>query len=250
MLPFTICPKSTPLQFLYLLYHLKDCNMSHIRNIHFSIPCKENINDMSSCDQGKHCNACERTIIDFRNKSQEELDKLKKTNKQICGIYSEKQVAKGYESYFQLAAATVRAIGLSGSFQSIHAQEETDPFKFPTTNTNTVVCTTVSNENLIIGTIYDEYPEYPGGIKAMRCFFEENLVYPSDSVEGKVYVSLVVDTIGRVTNVIIKKSLSPLADAEVVRVIKLMIFKPARINGKAVNSKISLPVSFSLDRKK
>jgi TonB family protein len=92
-------------------------------------------------------------------------------------------------------------------------------------------------------------PEYPGGMKAMICFFEENLVYPSDSVQGRVAISAIVDTSGRVQQVKIRKSLGPLADAEVIRVVKLMIFKPALLNGKPVKSSIALPVSFHLGRK-
>jgi TonB family protein len=228
----------------YTFRILHSADMHPIRTIHFSFPCKEDIDAMDSCDQGKHCKTCDRTIIDFRDKSQEELDELKKSNKHICGIFSEKQVAKGSENYRQLVAKTILAIGLSAFSREVNAQEEIDPFKFPTAIQDT------SRKNVVVGVIMDEVPEpeYPGGIKAMRCFFAENLVYPADSVEGKVYVSVIVDTLGRVTNIQIKKPLSPLADAGVVRVAKLMVFKPAILNGKPVNSRISIPCSFSLGK--
>lgn len=225
--------------------------MSAIRNIHFSLPCKENINDMDSCGSDKHCKACERKIIDFRNKTQEELNELKKDNETICGIFSEKQVAKGYERYFQLAAATVLTVGLSGSFQNLYAQEEPDPFKFPTESKTTETETGNDVIDDIVGVIiYDEQmAEYPGGIAAMKSFLQENIVYPADSVEGKVYVSVTVDTKGIVSNVKVKRSLSPLADAEVIRVVKLMVFKPALLDGKPVQSTFSLPVSFNRGKK-
>lgn len=224
--------------------------MLPIRDIRFSFPCKENINDMTSSEQGKHCSSCKRTIIDFRNKSTEELDLLKETNKEICGIFSEKQVAKGYENYRQLVATTVFTLGIGVLSSTIHAQEETDPFKFPSTISKDT--TSFEDKNAIVGFIIHETEvepptaDYPGGIAAIRSFFKENIIYPSDSVEGKVYISIIVDTLGRVTNVRIKKSLSPLADAEVVRVAKMMIFNPARVNGKPVNSRIYLPCTFRL----
>jgi len=149
---------------------------------------------------------------------------------------------------FKLAVSTVLTFGLCSSFLSTYAQEDVDPFKSPTTNTHSVSCRDVPGKNDAV-IIDDSYPDYPGGIIAIRSFLSENIVYPSDNVEGKVYVSLTVDTSGRVTNVQIKKSLSPLADAEVVRVMKLMVFKPALVNGKPVNSRISLPCSFSLGKK-
>jgi TonB family protein len=220
--------------------------MALIRNIQFSLPCREDIHGMDSCRQEKHCKSCDRTIIDFRNKSGEELENVKKGNQTICGIFSEKQVARGYENYFQLAAATVLALGLSIS--DLHAQEETDPFKFPVSHDTLKENT---SENILVGVVMaeDPTPEYPGGMKAMIRFFQENLAYPSDSVQGKVYISAIVDTSGRIQQVKIRKSLSPLADAEVMRVVKLMIFKPALLNGKPVKSSIALPVSFSMGKK-
>lgn len=224
--------------------------MSSIKNIRFSLPCKENINDMASCGLDKYCKTCNRTIIDFRNKSVEELEQLKKTNQSICGIFSEKQVAKGYERYFQFAAATVLTVGLSGSLQNFHAQEEPDPFKLPVTKSSRAVCPTAPEQMDIVGVIIDDSPEYPGGMVALKDFLKENIVYPADSIEGKVYVSFTVDTLGRAKDIKIKRSLSPLADAEVIRVVKLLVFKPALIEGKPIHSKFSLPVTFSRGKKK
>lgn len=200
---------------------------------------------MDSCGLNKHCKTCDRKIIDFRSKSAEELDQLKKTNQSICGIFTEKQVAKGYERYFQLAATTALTIGLSNCFQNLHAQEETDPFKFPTTKSHGAVCPTVPAQSDIVGVIVDDSPEYPGGFTALKDFLKENIVYPADSIEGKVYISFTVDTLGHVTDIKIKKSLSPLADAEVIRVAKLLVFKPALLEGKPIHSKFSLPVTFN-----
>lgn len=194
-------------------------------------------------DGGKFCNSCERTITDFRNRTKEELQEVLKVNKKVCGIFSEKQVAKGYENYHQLVATTVLAIGISMLSPEIQAQEETDPFQ--TTLNPTKKDTVRVEENVIVGVIIDdEYPEYPGGLQALRDFISTNLVYPSDSTEGKVWVSFVVDTTGRTQNIQIKKSVSPLGDAEVIRVVRLMQFIPAKRNGKPVHSKMNLPVTF------
>lgn len=219
--------------------------MPPIKNIRFSLPCTERIDEMDTCATNKYCKTCRRTVIDFRNKTAEEMELLKQTTPGLCGIFSEKQVAKGYERYFQLAAASMLTIGLSTSFQNLHAQEETDPFIFSPPKTNQVVCPTVPAQNDVVGVIIDDSPEYPGGFQAMKDFLKENIVYPADSVEGKVYISFTVDTLGHVTNIQIKKSLSPLADAEVIRVVKLLVFKPALLEGKPIQSKFSLPVTFS-----
>ncbi len=202
---------------------------------------------MTSCDLGKHCSSCKHTIIDFRNKSTEELDLLRETNKNICGIFSEKQVAKGYENYRQLAATTILTFGIGILSTNVQAQEETDPFKFPASVSKDTVSR--ENENVLVGVIIDDYPEYPGGISAIRNFFKENIIYPSDSIEGKVVVSFTVDTLGRTQNIQIRKSLSPLADAEIIRVVGLMVFKPAKHDGKPINSKMNLPFTFRLEKR-
>lgn len=176
----------------------------------------------------------------------EELDRLRETNKDICGIFSEKQVAKGYENYRQLVAATVLTFGIGLLSTTIHAQEETDPFKFPAPVSKDTVSR--ENENALVGVIIDDYPEYPGGILAMRNFFKDNVIYPSDSIEGKVAVLFTVDTLGRTQNIQIKKSLSPLADAEIIRVVGLMVFKPAMHDGKPIVSKMRLPFTFHREK--
>lgn len=167
----------------------------------------------------------------------------------IYRFFSKKRVSKEYELFLQLVLVTILTIASIGISGNIYAQEETDPFKFPSAKTNGVACGTVPSETEISSPI-DDSPEYPGGIAAMKTFLQENIIYPSDSIEGKVYISAIVNSKGIVTSVKIKKSLSPLADAEVIRVAKLLVFKPALVNGKPVNSTFSLPVNFSREKKK
>ncbi|MDR0801667.1 energy transducer TonB [Fluviicola sp.] len=146
----------------------------------------------------------------------------------------------------QLVAATVLGLFLSPETK---AQEETDPFKI---RGNFSQKDTTQKKEITLTPpfiIDDEPPEYPGGTVAMWNFFKENSVYPSDSVEGKVVLSFIVDTTGKVQNIKVRKSLSPLADAEVIRMVQLINFIPAKRNGKPVPAAMLLPFTFTLDRK-
>ena len=65
-------------------------------NINISIPnsCHEDWNKMTPNQQGAHCKVCCKTVIDFTNKTDEELKKyfLKRTNESICGRFNENQI--------------------------------------------------------------------------------------------------------------------------------------------------------------
>lgn len=92
------------------------------------------------------------------------------------------------------------------------------------------------------------------GYPALYNYFGRNLRYPpsavKDSVEGVVNVAFVIDQSGRATQIVIEKSPGMEFDKEVVRLIENMpLWKPASYGGRPVESRISLPVTFSLVRK-
>jgi TonB family protein len=80
----------------------------------------------------------------------------------------------------------------------------------------------------------------------MRQFIRDNLIYPSGQcLEGRVYVSFIVDTIGNVKDVEIKRGLSEEADKEAVRIVTLLTFIPGTFHGEPAEMKLVLPISFS-----
>jgi len=98
----------------------------------------------------------------------------------------------------------------------------------------------------------EQYPEYPGGLEAMRSFLSKNLAYPraasSAGVSGRVYVSFVVNTDGSLTDVQVLKGIGFGCDEEAVRVVKKMpSWKPGKQSGRSVRVKFNLPISFTLE---
>ena len=82
-----------------------------------------------------------------------------------------------------------------------------------------------------------EFPEYPGGNNEMLQIIYRNLRYPiidqENKVQGKVIVSLFVDSIGNLVNLKIVKSLSKTLDFECFRVISLFKkMKPGKVDGE------------------
>jgi protein TonB len=97
----------------------------------------------------------------------------------------------------------------------------------------------------------DEEAQFPGGRSKLMEFLGRNLQYPSLPLElgiqGKSYFQFVVDKKGEISRikVIRKFDECPECDAEAKRVIsKMPIWKPAKKNGKNVDSYFQMPINF------
>lgn len=98
----------------------------------------------------------------------------------------------------------------------------------------------------------EQYPEYPGGLEAMRTFLGKNLHYPTAAsaagVGGKVYVSFVVNIDGSLTDIQVLKGIGFGCDEEALRVIqKMPRWKPGKQSGQTVRVKYNLPIVFALE---
>jgi TonB family protein len=97
--------------------------------------------------------------------------------------------------------------------------------------------------------ITQEAAEFPGGKSAWIAYLSENLTYPKklkkEKISGQVIAKIYIDTTGMINKVEIIKSLHPLLDEEVIRVIKgSPKWKPAKLNGKAVLMTFKQPINF------
>jgi TonB family protein len=100
--------------------------------------------------------------------------------------------------------------------------------------------------------VVEELPQFPGGKDAMTSWIVSNIKYPAEAVKskitGKVLVNFMVTTKGKIENVVVIKSVSPVLDAEAKRVISSMPdWKPGAQAGKNVPVQIQVPVEFKLN---
>jgi TonB family protein len=105
----------------------------------------------------------------------------------------------------------------------------------------------------IIFTIVETMPQFPGGDSGIRKYLQQNLTYPSKArkagVEGKVYVSFIVNSAGKVTDVKIIKGIGEACDEKAFQVINNMPFwKPATQQGRPVSVRFVVPIYFKLHR--
>jgi TonB family protein len=90
------------------------------------------------------------------------------------------------------------------------------------------------------------------GYPSLYAYFDKELKYPTnpnDSIQGIVTVSFAVTKEGKVDLIKIENSLGPAFDAECIRVIQNMPnWKPATIDGKPVQTRLSIPLSFKVKK--
>ncbi len=98
-------------------------------------------------------------------------------------------------------------------------------------------------------------PVFVGGNKAMVSYLEDNVKFPKDALdkqeEGLVFVDFVITKSGTVRDVEVteqtNEDVDPSFRSEAARVVSSMPkWVPGRQNGKAVDVKFSLPVSFQI----
>jgi protein TonB len=80
----------------------------------------------------------------------------------------------------------------------------------------------------------------------------QTIIYPPAAIEqgvqGKVYVSFLVEKDGSVSEITIDRGVSAEIDEEVKRLMQIMpAWKPAELDGRLVRSGFRLPVNFRLD---
>jgi TonB family protein len=91
----------------------------------------------------------------------------------------------------------------------------------------------------------DIFPTYKfDGELGLYKFLNDSIRYPEEFIEGKVYVSFIVDTIGKIKDAIILKGLNEESNKEVLRVVSKLEFIPGESKGKKVEVKYNLSFIF------
>ncbi|HHW60134.1 MAG: energy transducer TonB [Bacteroidales bacterium] len=102
-----------------------------------------------------------------------------------------------------------------------------------------------------IFTFVEEYPEFPGGEKALYEYIKNNIRYPevarTSGITGTVYVQFVVEKDGSISDVKVLRGIGGGCDEEAVRVVKSMPkWKPGKQRGQPVRVYYTLPIDFKL----
>ena len=99
--------------------------------------------------------------------------------------------------------------------------------------------------------IVEDMPEFPGGELALRKYIANAIKYPviaqENGIQGKVYVTFVVDKDGGISDARIARGVDPSLDKEALRVVNaLPKWKPGKQRGKPVRVSYTVPINFVL----
>ena len=108
-----------------------------------------------------------------------------------------------------------------------------------------------ADDEAVVFRIVEDMPQYPGGATEFMKWLTRNLKYPKylepQRVQGKVVAEFIVNTDGSITDVAIVKSLHPVCDREVLRVLRMMPrWTPGIHNDQPCRTKVCIPVVFKL----
>ncbi len=110
----------------------------------------------------------------------------------------------------------------------------------------------ITNDKDSIYVYVNQMPEFPGGVKGMMEYINNNINYPyeaqQEGIGGKIYIQFEVKKDGSIGKTKILKSVHPLLDEEALRVVKsLPKFIPGMKEGIPVNVWQSIPIQFKID---
>lgn len=106
-------------------------------------------------------------------------------------------------------------------------------------------------EEAPIFTVVESMPEFKGGMPELYKYLGNNIKYPvmakESGIQGKVYVTFVVERDGSITDVRVLRGIGGGCDEEAVRVVQDMPnWTPGKQRGKPVRVQYNLPVRFTL----
>jgi TonB family protein len=155
---------------------------------------------------------------------------------------------------FALPALLLVLFLFTAGTSGILTAQDTQQKPNTTTEQKAVTQEKASTEDVVF-VVVEKMPEYPGGDDALTKFLVSNIKYPVEAktkgIQGRVFVTYVVEKDGAVTNVKILRGIGGGCDEEAIRVVSSMPkWTPGEQRGEAVRVQFNLPIMFSLDDKK
>jgi protein TonB len=103
----------------------------------------------------------------------------------------------------------------------------------------------------VIFDVVETQPNPPGGMSGWNKYLSDNLKYPTQArrmgVEGTVIVVFVINTDGSIQDVEVLRGIGGGCDEEAVKIVKgAPKWEPGKQRGKAVRTRMRLPIRFKL----
>lgn len=115
------------------------------------------------------------------------------------------------------------------------------------------VAAVVDDNKVYDMTLLEVQPSFPGGMDKFYNYLSKSIRYPvmaaEANIQGKVFVSFVVELNGELTDIHVLRKLGGGTDEEAIRVLKASPpWIPGIQNGRKVRVKYNIPISFALSQ--
>ena len=178
-------------------------------NLTIPEPCKQNWDDMIPNSEGKHCNSCQKTVVDFSNFTDKELvEFFKKAQGEVCGRISSYQcnrpmpiMEKSNNAFFQRALfGGALLAGIAGTAKGQMFNHSAAPVMAPIYNGSVYTFakydhpqTTKSQvhkslDRTIQGKVVDEKTKEP--IQNVEVYLDETSNYATTDSTGKFELNI------------------------------------------------------------
>jgi hypothetical protein len=210
--------------------------------VRLTFTCNRNWEDMTAVKDGRFCNNCQKKVVDFTDKTNDEIAAyLMNSTTQVCGRFQNTQLASAlpkplWKRWLSAAAMFVTVfIGI----KEASAQQQPISVK--------LVDSTASRSPNSIGEvlIVRNDAQFPGGQDALQNYLITNL-HHIKGVHGTLKTTFFVERDGSLTNIKIVKGLNDQANEEAIRVLKESPkWVPRSLyNGTAIKQGYNLLISF------
>ncbi|GAB2458760.1 hypothetical protein GCM10011375_08240 [Hymenobacter qilianensis] len=248
-------------------------------------PCTVDEQHLTPQALGHHCDLCNRLVQDFTNSTLAELEQARAASPdgRVCGRFAPQQLVPVVRHQpkiqlrpklrrFLVALVLVCGLGLTrlealaqvqkAAHQCSRHPDSTLKFKI-SEQLNPITLTSDLEQvlapvgelpkpeiKLVMGFVAEVMPVYKnGGEEGLTKFIRENMKYPiSSRPVGKVFINFVVTKTGKVEDLRILKGLEPTADAEALRVMRLMgPWIPGYQLDQPIDTRYTIPITFSIE---
>ena len=157
------------------------------------------------------------------------------------------------KALYILPAAAIAAL-LFSQPESVNAIEQPSDGKVTefVANNQTETPATAPSDTTQVYQVVEQMPEFPGGSNGLMIYLRNSIIYPQEArdanIQGKCFVTFVVDSNGKIKDARVQKSSGNEAlDKESVCVVESMPrWTPGKQNGKNVAVQYTLPIMFRL----
>jgi TonB family protein len=206
--------------------------------VRLNFTCNRHWEDMIPIENGRFCNDCQKKVIDFTDKTNDEIAAyLMSSTTKVCGRFQQSQLATFPKPVWKrwLSAAAMFVTVFLGVKEASAQKKVAQPDS---------VSTRGNGPESFIGAV-EKLPEFPGGEKAFGTYLHTNLRQPK-GIKGRVITSFVVEKDGSITDIRILRGISKEADEEAIRVLKKSPkWIPGSQVGKVVRVAYTMPINFA-----